>query len=81
MNSERLPLDSNAIVINSFDNYSDTLAGKSNLYFINIHYNLPPNNSKGTYSLSGLFNGNIGDSILISKGRFDFEIDADKVNF
>lgn len=81
MNGERLALDNNAIVINSFDNYSDTLAGKSNLYFINIHYNLPPNSFKGTYSLSGLFNGNIGDSILISKGRFDFEIDADKVNF
>jgi hypothetical protein len=81
MNGERFPFDSNAIAINSFDNYRDTLSGKSNLYFININYNLPPNNSIGTYSISGLFNGNIGDSILITKGRFDFSIDANKVNF
>lgn len=81
MNGERFPLDTNAIAINSFDNYWDTLSGKSNLYFININYNLPPNNSIGTYSISGLFNGNIGDSILITKGRFDFSIDADKVDF
>ena len=81
MNGRKFPLDSNAIAINSFYNYSDKLAGKSNLYFINISYNLPPNSSTGTYSLSGLFNGNIGDSILITKGRFDFAIDADKVNF
>ena len=81
MSGKRLPFDSNTITLNSFDNYSDTLAGKSNLYLVNIRYNLPLNSSTGTYSLSGLFSGNIGDRILITKGRFDFEIDADKVKF
>ncbi|MEO6894859.1 MAG: hypothetical protein ABI136_07445, partial [Ginsengibacter sp.] len=62
-------------------NYPDGLTGKSNLYFINIKYNTSGDGSKHTYSFSGLFNGNIGDSILITKGRFDFEIDAGQINF
>ena len=81
MNGKRLPTDSNAIAVNNFYNYSDTLTGKSNIYFINIKYNSSGNSSKSTYSLSGLFNGNIGDSILVTKGRFDFEIDANQIQF
>lgn len=81
MNGKRLPTDSNAIAVNYFYNSQDTLTGKSNIYFIKIKYNSSVNTSNSTYSLSGLFNGNIGDSILITKGRFDFEIDADQIQF
>ncbi len=81
MSGKRFEHDTNAIAINSFYNFPGTLAGKSNVYFVAIKYNAPANSSARTYSLSGLFNGNIGDSILITKGRFDFEIDASQINF
>ncbi len=81
MNGKSFPTDSNAIAVNYFYNYPDTLIGKSNIYFINIKYNSSGTSSNSTYSLSGLFNGNIGDSILITKGRFDFKIDADQIQF
>jgi len=81
MNGQRFSPGTNGIAINYPDNYLDSLAGKSNLYFIDIKYNTLGDRSKHSYSFSGLFDGNIGDSILITKGRFDFEIDADKINF
>jgi hypothetical protein len=81
MSGKRFEQDTNAIAINSFYNFQDTLSGKSNVYFVAINYNSPANSSARTYSLSGLFNGNIGDSILITKGRFDFKIDAGQINF
>jgi len=81
MNGQRFSPGTNGIAINYPDNYLDSLAGKSNLYFIDIKYNTLGDGSKHSYSFSGLFDGNIGDSILITKGRFDFEIDADKINF
>ncbi|HZW70311.1 MAG TPA: hypothetical protein VFF57_05520 [Hanamia sp.] len=81
MNGERFSPGANAIAVNYPYNYSDSLAGKSNLYFIDIKYNTLGDGSRHSYSFSGLFDGNIGDSILITKGRFDFEIDADKINF
>jgi hypothetical protein len=81
MNGQRFSPGTNGIAINYPDNYLDSLAGKSNLYFIDIKYNTLGDGSRHSYSFSGLFDGNIGDSILITKGRFDFEIDADKINF
>ena len=81
MNGKRFSPDTNAIAVNYVYNYPDALTGKSNLYFIDIKYNTPQTGSKNTYSFSGLFNGNIGDSVLITKGRFDFEIDADQIQF
>jgi len=81
MDGQRFSPGTNGIAINYPDNYLDSLAGKSNLYFIDIKYNTLGDGSKHSYSFSGLFDGSIGDSILITKGRFDFEIDADKINF
>lgn len=81
MNGKRFSPDTNSIAVNYLFNYPDALTGKSNLYFIEIKYNTPGTGSKNTYTFSGLFNGNIGDSILITKGRFDFEINSDQINF
>ena len=81
MNGKRFASDTNAIAINSFYNYPASLAGRSNLYFIKVDYNFPPNGPSATYSFSGLFDGKIGDSILITKGRFDFKIDANQIHF
>ena len=81
MNGKRFSPDTNAIAVNYQYNYLETIAGKSNVYFIDIKYSNPGTGSKSTYSFSGLFDGNIGDSILITKGRFDFEIDADQIQF
>lgn len=72
--------DSNQIQINSFINQPYTLAGTSNIYFVQLKIDksvtLPVH-----YIISGLFDGNIGDTILVTKGRFDFEIDASTLNF
>jgi hypothetical protein len=81
MSGQRFASNTNAIALNSFSTYFDTLTGKSNIYFVNIKYVDSSATSTRSYSLSGLFDGNIGDSILVTKGRFDFSIDADKVNF
>jgi len=79
LNSQRFSSNTNAVVLHSVPYYSDTLLGTSNIYFVNIRYY----NTSGTTNLafSGLFDGNIGDSILITKGRFDFEIDTATLNF
>lgn len=80
MNGKRFVSDTNAIALNDY-NYSGGLYGASNIYFVNLHYTDPSATTSGSYSISGLFSGNIGDSILITKGRFDFKIDADQINF
>lgn len=80
LSGQRFSSNTNAVVLRSYNNYSDTLSGTSNIYFVNISYD----NSSGTtanLAFSGLFDGNIGDSILITKGRFDFEIDPTSINF
>lgn len=73
LSGKRLPASTNAIAVNSFFNPANP--GTSNLYFIKI--------SLDTSALyfSGLFDGKIGDSIVISKGRFDFKIDKNTINF
>ncbi|MDQ2864488.1 MAG: hypothetical protein M3R50_12750 [Bacteroidota bacterium] len=72
--------DSNQIQINSSVNQPYTLAGTSNIYFVQLKIDksitLPVH-----YIITGLFDGNIGDTILVTKGRFDFEIDASTLNF
>lgn len=81
MTGQRFANNNNAITLNSFVNYPDSLHGSSNIYFVKIQYLNSPATSSKTYSFSGLFDGNIGDSILITKGRFDFEIDASQIKF
>ena len=82
MSGQRFSSNTNSIVLNSFDNYSGGIAGKSNIYFVNIKYtDSSATSSTRNYAFSGLFNGNIGDSILITKGRFDFKIDASQIKF
>jgi hypothetical protein len=73
LSGKRLPANANGILVNSFYNTSNP--GTSNLYFVKI--------SLDTSALyfSGLFDGKIGDSIVISKGRFDFKIDKNAINF
>jgi hypothetical protein len=68
-----LAANSNAIAVNSF--YNPVNPGTSNLYFIKIHLD-----TSALY-FSGLFDGKIGDSIVITKGRFDFKIDKNAINF
>jgi hypothetical protein len=38
-------------------------------------------NNHKYFVLSGLFDANIGDSIFVSKGRFDFEFNPGSLNF
>ena len=81
MTGQRFANNNDAITLNSFVNYPDSLHGISNIYFVKIQYINSPSTSTKTYAFSGLFDGKIGDSILITKGRFDFEIDASQIKF
>ena len=70
-NSARLYLQTNS--------FNNPLRGSANLYFVEINPDdlINPN----SYIISGLFDGNIGDSILVTKGRFDFRIAINRLNF
>jgi hypothetical protein len=57
-----------------------TLRGMGTLYFVSVNEGLFESNEK-YIKLSGLFDGNIGDSIVITKGRFDFQISEKTLNF
>ena len=60
--------DNNTLVLN------DSLTGTANIYFVNIRMDL-----SGNLYASGLFNGQIGDSIFVKSGRFDYLLST--VNF
>ena len=64
-NGEQLTNDMNTLVL--YDKNRKQLKGTANIFFVKIE-----NSSAGYLYVSGLFNGNIGDSILITKGRFDY---------
>ncbi len=81
MKGQRFASDTGAITLKLFDNYTYSLSGKSNIYFVNTAYTDSSATTSRNYAFSGLFDGNIGDSILVTKGRFDFKIDANKVHF
>lgn len=59
---------------------SGILAGNATLYFVAVTSETSTYNEK-YIKLSGLFDGNIGDTVLVTKGRFDFEIQESQLNF
>lgn len=62
------------------DTLYTTISGTSNLYFVSITEDLSNPFGK-EIKLSGLFDGKIGDSLMITNGRFDFEIPENELNF
>ena len=70
----------NSIVVTLQDSSMQTVSGSASLYFVSVSEALADPNQK-YLRLSGLFDGNIGDSVFITKGRFDFEIDEGQLNF
>ncbi len=77
-NGKRMDSSSNGIQIN-FDYTPRPAAGNANLYFVKII--VDSTDSIKNYTLSGLFNGNISNSILVTDGRFDFEFYSNDLNF
>lgn len=70
----------NSVWVNLQDSSSKIISGIGSLYFVSVSESLvSPGYSYIT--LSGLFDGKIGDSVLITKGRFDFEIGENTLNF
>lgn len=68
-----------SIRLNSYFN-TVTPTGPAGVYFVKID-SVPGNTVPAEYSFSGLFEGNIGNNIQITKGRFDFYIDPSQINF
>jgi hypothetical protein len=89
LNGERFDSNTNIISLTpyladsyyyNYLTYSDSLTytsprGFSNIYFINI--SLSPS---GDIGMTGLFNGNIGDT-AITNGRFDFYLPSSYIHF
>lgn len=49
-----------------------SLKGTANIYFVKISTR---QNDSSFLNISGLFDGNVGDSIIIKKGRFDYVVE------
>lgn len=80
LNGQRL-LNSVGVVVQEIQDTSlKAISGTANLYFVSVKEDLsyPP---QKYIRLSGLFDGNIGDTVLITKGRFDFEVNENNLNF
>ena len=69
----------NSVPITLQDSASKTIAGTATLYFVSVN-ELVLSDQKYV-RLSGLFDGKIGDSVFITKGRFDFQINENNLNF
>jgi len=80
LSGQRFASNTNTVTIQEFnDTAFAVLSGTANIYFVKVDSD---NSSAGAkFAFSGLFDGNIGDSILITKGRFDFDISKDGFNF
>jgi hypothetical protein len=70
----------NSVPLAIQDTSMKTMTGIATLYFVSVSEVLFDSNDK-YIKLSGLFDGNIGDSVIITKGRFDFEISEKTLNF
>jgi hypothetical protein len=72
-NAKSFPSDSTTVTISLGDfsqpNSGLGISGKGKIYFVNIQQ---LENNPNIFELSGLFEGNIGDSVIIKKGRFDY---------
>jgi hypothetical protein len=55
------------------------VVGPAAVYFTQVQSNA--NDSLNTYQFSGLFEGNPGNTLHITKGRFDFQVPASSLNF
>lgn len=70
---------SNSVPITLQDSALNMIAGTATLYFVSVSQ--AALGDQKYIKLSGLFEGKIGDSVLITKGRFDFQIDENTLNF
>ncbi|HEX4371727.1 MAG TPA: hypothetical protein VHZ50_00340, partial [Puia sp.] len=79
-NGRRFASDTITVTMELFNNTSfKILSGTANIYFVKV--NIDNSGAEKRFAFSGLCNGNIGDSILITKGRFDFDVPATNFNF
>jgi hypothetical protein len=70
----------NSVSVTLRDSLFNTITGSGSLYFVSVTES-GSDPAEKYIKLSGLFNGNIGDSVTITKGRFDFEIKENTLNF
>ncbi|HSZ86244.1 MAG TPA: hypothetical protein VK787_09450 [Puia sp.] len=78
LSGQKFDSTKSAIQLN-FGYIPDEFPGIANVYFVKIYTN--SNDSIRTYTISGLFNGNIGSNTVITDGRFDFQISSVDLNF
>ena len=71
----------NSVPLTIQDTSLNKITGIATLYFVSVSEVVFSGSNEKFIKLSGLFNGNIGDSVTISKGRFDFEVNENSLNF
>lgn len=54
----------------------DRLSGSGGIYFIKVRPDTSGSVPHAFFYMSGIFEGDIGDTIQVKKGRFDFVVDA-----
>lgn len=80
-NGKIFPADSTTatIVLHKWQQlgWSNSISGKVKIYFVKIE---PQPMKQNDFNFCGLFEGNIGDSVIISKGRFDYSVSSTSHN-
>jgi hypothetical protein len=71
----------NSVPLTIQDTSLNTMTGIATLYFVSVSEVVFSDSNDKYIKLSGLFDGNIGDSVIITKGRFDFELSEKTLNF
>jgi hypothetical protein len=80
LSGQRLDSTKSAIQMN-FGYIPDLFPGTANVYFVKISADGNSTDSIRTYTISGLFNGNMGSNAVVTDGRFDFKISSAELNF
>ena len=85
----RFPYGSTTVTLqlqgnNLFAGNNNIYTGNGNIYFVEMNY-AGSATTPYTYDLSGLFQGNlvdsVGNAVFVTKGRFDFSVDLSIANF
>jgi hypothetical protein len=86
-NGKLFPADTTTVTISLsyvpyfYANDSTSVVGSGKIYFVKITSDTSASGQANGISVSGLFEGNIGDSIILQKGRFDFVFATGNIYF
>ncbi|TMI69588.1 MAG: hypothetical protein E6H09_19300 [Bacteroidetes bacterium] len=73
-NGKIFPVDSTTVIVSLSQyeqpNMGSSISGTGEIHFVKVNFG----STDRDFTIAGLFEGNIGGSVLITKGRFDYTI-------